>query len=178
MHYDSVEKSTWDVSRSDGRLTIESQVAVCTFIFSRHCYILANARRTIGSCKTSSQNALQCSATMKLNRLKVFTYCIDQLGHFICPWRLKVWKWTIDAIWCLGQTTMVTELRSFLDFCYIFCRFAPKFCLNSLLVNKEPSRDQIQTFDRLVDYKITTLRTPKAKLVKPFVLALLRLQGV
>lgn len=61
--------------------------------------------------------------TLKLQKWAFFKNGIYYLDYIIWPVRLKVANHTKKAVRELKTPTAVTEVRSFLRFCYVFRRF-------------------------------------------------------
>lgn len=69
------------------------------------------------------------SVTLNLKRGEFSTNCIDYVGPIICPGLLEGSSQAVFTVHRLEHPVVLTELRSFLAFCYIFSQI-----LSSILV--------------------------------------------
>lgn len=171
-----VEKRPREVSKSDGRLTYESQVAVSLF----HLDYIAIFSRTPDEHIDHDRQVLillrDAGWTLNLKNCEFFTNCIDFSYQVIFPGRLEVSTGTIEAICRLQRATAMAELRSFLGLCNVLHGFFPNLASISAPLNKKIRKCKLQTFDGSTDDEITALETLKERLVELPGLALSHLQ--
>ena len=73
--------------------------------------------------------------SLKLKKCKFFSKSVDYLGHVIRPGRLEVATKKTEPVKCFEDSTMQTELRSFLGFCNVYRRFVPNFARTAAPLN-------------------------------------------
>lgn len=114
--------------------------------------------------------------TLKLKKCSFFFDAVNYLGHAITPRRLHIGTKTIDAVLNLIYLTTMSELRSFLRLCNVYCRFVSSFARVAGPLNR-PLRKGEPTRIKLNDDKRRKVDNLEWKLTSPPVLALPRLEG-
>lgn len=86
------------VPTSDGRITHDSKVAVCTGILTRHCHIFTSSKGTYRPCLTVP-NVIEDGVTLNRKTCKFFTNEIVYQGLLISHGTLKDLIPTFENIW-------------------------------------------------------------------------------
>lgn len=147
-------------------------MAIRTRRFNRHCDHLTISTSPYRPCPQSPRTSPQRDRNTKARGCRFFYKGIDYLDHVILSRCLEIAAHTKNLISEKRITASLTDLKSFLRFCYVLRRFFPNFARLVAPLNKWLRKEQTATFEPSNQKKLKSIFLLEQMLIFPLILAL------